>query len=126
MIFENDDGVFWLIYPLRFRDRSARLKRSLFSYQVWAIQIFRTKPNSTSMTGSMQIVCSRTIPSIDEVSLALSEAKEALFRDDHGFILYLTKDVSIAPGDERILRLEAREALIWLNEEPEDQGSFWI
>jgi hypothetical protein len=78
------------------------------------------------MTDSLQIVCSRTIPSIDEVSLALSVAKEALFRDDHGFILYLTKDVSIAPGDERILRLEAREALIWLNEESEDQGSFWI
>jgi hypothetical protein len=31
-----------------------------------------------------------------------------------------------APGaDERIIKLEAREALIWLNETPEEMGTLW-
>jgi hypothetical protein len=29
------------------------------------------------------------------------------------------------PGEERIVRLDARSALIWANESPESQGSFW-
>ncbi|MGV7213410.1 hypothetical protein [Bradyrhizobium sp. UFLA05-112] len=74
----------------------------------------------------MELICSRSIPALDTESLLPFEAREALFRDHHGFLLYLTKGLSrSAFNEERLLRLEAREALIWLNEMPEEQGSFW-
>jgi hypothetical protein len=73
----------------------------------------------------MELICSRTIPAIDTESLLPCEAREALFRDRHGFLLYLTKEVSSAPIEERLLRLGARDALVWLNEGPQEQGSFW-
>lgn len=73
----------------------------------------------------MELISSRTIPAIDADTLLPSEAREALFRDRHGFLLYLTKKASTASIEERLLRLEAREALVWLNEGPQDQGSFW-
>ena len=70
----------------------------------------------------MQLVCLRTIPFIETGCLAFREGKEALFRHpERGFLLYLSEDVQCA--DER---LETREALIWLNEKPDDEGSFWI
>jgi hypothetical protein len=74
----------------------------------------------------MQMLRLRNVPFIDTDSLAAAEGREALFRDDHGFVLYLSTDVSTPSGEERILRLGAREALIWLNEAPQEQGSFWI
>ena len=74
----------------------------------------------------MQMVCLRNVPFIDTESLAAAEGREALFRDDHGFVLYFSTDVSTPSGEERIVRLGAREALIWLNEAPQEQGSFWI
>jgi hypothetical protein len=74
----------------------------------------------------MQMICLRNVPFVDTDSLAAAEGREALFRDDHGFVLYLSTDLSIPSGEERIVRLGAREALIWLNEAPQEQGSFWI
>ena len=73
----------------------------------------------------MKMVCARTIPFFDADSLVLRQAREALFRDQRGFLLYLSKDVSSAPAEERLFRLGVREALLWLNEHPHDQGSFW-
>jgi hypothetical protein len=74
----------------------------------------------------MQMISSRTIPFIDAQSLAPGQAREALFRDENsGFILYLSDGVSSSDLEERVLRLEMREALIWLNETPEDGGAFW-
>ena len=74
---------------------------------------------------NLNMVCSRTIPFIDADTLALREEREALFRDPHGFLLYLSKDISSAPGDERSFRVGVREALLWLNEDTNEQGSFW-
>jgi hypothetical protein len=74
----------------------------------------------------MQMISSRTIPFIDVQSLAPGQAREALFRDENnGFILYLSDSVAASKKEERIIRLEMREALIWLNETPEDRGAFW-
>jgi hypothetical protein len=74
----------------------------------------------------MQMISSRTIPFIDAQSLAPGQAREALFRDENnGFILYLSDGVAASNLEERVLRLEVREALIWLNETPEDGGAFW-
>jgi hypothetical protein len=73
----------------------------------------------------MQLVSSRTISFIDVPSLATVEAKESLFHDDgKGFILYLSGGDVSSTSEERVVFLELREALIWLNEPPEDRGSF--
>jgi len=67
----------------------------------------------------VQMIHSRIIPFLDVQSLAPGRAIEVLFRDvDNSFLLYLS-------AQERIIRLETREALIWLNEAPQDEGSFW-
>ena len=73
----------------------------------------------------MQMISSRTILFIDAQSLGPGQAREALFRDDNGFILYLSDSVTASKTEERLIRLEMREALIWLNETPEDGGAFW-
>jgi hypothetical protein len=71
------------------------------------------------------MICSRMIPFLDTDSLATGEAREVLFRDDdNGLILYLT-DGKSPVAEERIVRLDMREALIWLNETPQDEASFW-
>jgi hypothetical protein len=74
----------------------------------------------------MQLISSRIIPFIDAHSLLAGQAREALFRNDDGkFILYLTHDNRPSPTEERVMFLELREALIWLNEPDQDQGTFW-
>jgi hypothetical protein len=74
----------------------------------------------------MQMISSRIIPFIDAQSLAPGQAREALFRDENsGFILYLSDSVTASKTEERLIRLEMREALIWLNETPEDGGAVW-
>ena len=73
----------------------------------------------------MQMICLRNVDCLDTDSLAPYQAQEALFRDPHGFLLYLSKASSIGSKEERIVRLGTREAMIWLNEDALDQGSFW-
>lgn len=74
----------------------------------------------------MQLISSRIIPFIDTHTLSTSQAREALLHDHRkGFILYLSSGEPSSATEERILFLEPREALIWLNEPPEDRGSFW-
>lgn len=74
----------------------------------------------------MQLVSSRTISFIDVPTLAILEAKEALFHDERkGFFLYLSGGKVSSTAEERVVFLELREALIWLNETPEDRGSYW-
>ena len=59
--------------------------------------------------------------------LPIVEAKELLFHDEgKGFLLYLCGGEVLSTAEERVVFLELREALIWLNEPPEDQGSFWV
>ncbi len=73
----------------------------------------------------MRMICWRNFPFLDTDSLAPGEAREALCRDRLGFLLYLSKDSKWASNDDRVIRLGAREALIWLNEGELDQGTFW-
>ena len=75
----------------------------------------------------MQLISSRTMPFLETPSLVPGEAHEALFRDDHGrFVLYLADGKPVSTKEERVIFLELREALIWLNEPAQDRGSFWI
>jgi len=79
----------------------------------------------------MHLIVSRKCPFIDSRSLEVRNGREALFRQNDGsFILYLSdSDKPFGhgkrPGEERIVRLDARSALIWANEPAENQGSFW-
>ncbi len=71
----------------------------------------------------MQMISSRTIAFLDDQTLAPGEAREALFRHEHyGFILYFSE--GLAPTNERIIRLDMREALIWLNQSSQNGELF--
>ncbi|WP_213741642.1 hypothetical protein [Bradyrhizobium sp. dw_411] len=74
----------------------------------------------------MQMISSRAIDFIDAQSLTSGEALEVLFRDGDGcFLLYLSDGECASAAQERVLLLDLREALIWLNEPAQEQGSFW-
>lgn len=73
----------------------------------------------------MQLVSSRTIPLIDGHSLEHRQAREVLFRTcSDRFVLYLS-DGKPSLAEERVIFLDLREALIWLNETSKQHGSFW-
>jgi hypothetical protein len=74
----------------------------------------------------MQMIFSRAVPFIDAQSLTSGEVREALFRDGDGsFLLYLRDGEHASVTQERVMLLDLREALIWLNESAQEQGSFW-
>jgi hypothetical protein len=74
----------------------------------------------------MQLLESRLVDSLDTQSLTEMRTREALFRDDReGFILYLTRDAGSNGGEERVVFLELREALLWLNESNQDYSLYW-
>jgi len=74
----------------------------------------------------MQMISSRAVPFIDAQSLTSGEVREALFRDGDGsFLLYLRDGEQESGTQERVMLLDLREALIWLNESVQEQGSFW-
>jgi hypothetical protein len=74
----------------------------------------------------MQLICTRSVPVVDSESLECRQAKEALFRDGDRYVLYLS-DGATHPscGEERLISLSSREALLWLNENQAEAGSFW-
>jgi hypothetical protein len=50
---------------------------------------------------------------------------ERLFRTVSGtFLLHMSSE-GLPFGEERIIRLAARDALAWLNQEPDQFGSYW-
>ncbi len=74
----------------------------------------------------MQMISSRAVAFIDTQSLASGEVREVLLRDGDGsFLLYLRDGEYASATPERVLMLDLREALIWLNEPEQEQGSFW-
>ena len=72
----------------------------------------------------MQLISSRIVRFIDSQSLEPGSAREVLFRNSSGFILYLSDDDCSSTSEERLISLELREALIWLNE-GSDHGFIW-
>ena len=74
----------------------------------------------------MEMISSRSLAFIDAQSLAPDQAQEALFRVGDGrFLLYLSDGEHASMTEERVIFLDLREALIWLNEPAQEQGSFW-
>jgi hypothetical protein len=50
---------------------------------------------------------------------------ERLFRAINGaFLLHMSSE-GVPSAEERIIRLSARDALSWLNQEPDEFGSYW-
>jgi hypothetical protein len=70
-----------------------------------------------------RMISVREVADIDAETLALYEQQEALLRDGSGFLLYLLRRTLIGSTEERLIRVAAREALVWLNERPECTGS---
>lgn len=73
----------------------------------------------------MHFLVSREYPVVDYQTMAEFIGHERLFRTTNGtFWLHMSSDRKQAT-EERIIRLAARDAISWLNEAPEQFGSFW-
>ena len=73
----------------------------------------------------MQLMVSRSYPAIDAQTLAEHFARDALFRiADGSYLLYMASERQI-DCEERMLLLDCRDALLWLNEPPDARGSYW-
>jgi hypothetical protein len=71
----------------------------------------------------LHLLASREYPVVDYQTMAEYVGCERLFRAAHGaFLLHMS---SQGTADERIIRLTARDALSWLNQEPDQFGSYW-
>jgi len=73
----------------------------------------------------MQLMVSRSYPAIDAQSLVEVVARDALFRTADGLYLLYMASGRQAESEERILFLDCRDALLWLNETPDTLGSYW-
>lgn len=73
----------------------------------------------------MQLMVSRSFPFIDAQTRAEYVARDALFRTVDGvYLLYMASGRPVEP-EERIVFLDSRGALLWLNEIPDPRGSYW-
>jgi hypothetical protein len=60
----------------------------------------------------MQILQTRSYPFLDFETLVEAEARDVLFRECDGFYLYMSS-VGASLNDEKIRRLDSRDALLW-------------
>jgi hypothetical protein len=73
----------------------------------------------------MDLLVSRIYPFIDSESLTEFRARDTLFRMADGrFLLHLSSPDASGEVD-RILWIDGRAALVWINEEPDEFGSEW-
>jgi hypothetical protein len=73
----------------------------------------------------MHLLASREYPVIDYQTMAEFIGHERLFRAANGaFLLHLSSAVKPC-AEERIIGLTARDAISWLNEAPDQHGSYW-
>jgi hypothetical protein len=74
---------------------------------------------------AMHFLISREYPVVDYQTMAEFIGHERLFRTTSGvFWLHMSSDEKSGP-EERIIRLTARDTITWLNDRPEQFGSFW-
>jgi len=73
---------------------------------------------------AVELIVSRIYPFIDSEALAERQARDTLFRMPDGtFLLHLSNDKTA--DDDRVVRIDTRAALIWLNAGPEEFGTEW-
>jgi hypothetical protein len=73
----------------------------------------------------MELLSSRTYPFIDSQSPVEHRARDTLFRiEDEGFLLHLSSS-DRALEQDRLVWIDCRTALIWINAAPEEFGLEW-
>jgi hypothetical protein len=73
----------------------------------------------------MQLLAFREYPAIDAQTLVEFRGHERLFRGaDGSFLLHMSSEGQPVV-EERTIWLSARDAISWLNEEPDHDGSLW-
>jgi hypothetical protein len=73
----------------------------------------------------MQLLAPRAYSFIDSESLEEHQARDSLFRTDGGaFVLHLSSSHAPNVGD-RLVWLNCRAPLIWINNTTEDFGAEW-
>ena len=72
----------------------------------------------------MQLITARAVHYIDAASLCEATGMESLFRDEQTFLLYLATDASLGSFEERVVTLDLRDAIVWLDESTDKLGSF--
>jgi hypothetical protein len=73
----------------------------------------------------MQLLVSRDYAVIDYQTMGEFIGYERLFRaTDGAFLLHMSSEGKLE-AEERVIWLTARDALSWLNEAPDEFGSFW-
>ena len=73
----------------------------------------------------MKLMHSRCHPITDAQTLTGYFTREALFRTDDGSFLLYTASEGRAERQERILFLDCRDALVWLNATSDIRGTSW-
>lgn len=74
---------------------------------------------------AMHYLASREYPVVEYQTMAEFIGHERLFRTVDG-VFWLHMSSEGKPGtEERIIQLAARDAITWLNEVPEQFGSYW-
>jgi len=73
----------------------------------------------------MQLLAARDYPVIDYQTMDEFIGHERLFRAANGtFLLHMSSEGK-PEAEERIIWLTVRDAISWLNEVPDEFGSFW-
>ena len=72
----------------------------------------------------MQLISSRTYPFLDGQTLVERQARDTLLRiDENEFLLHMMSDDDV--GEERLVWLDCRSALLWISQEAEEYGIDW-
>jgi hypothetical protein len=73
---------------------------------------------------AIELLVSRTYPFIDSEALAERQARDTLFRmPDGSFVLHLSSNRT--DHDDRLVWIDCRSALVWINAAPEEFGMEW-
>jgi hypothetical protein len=73
----------------------------------------------------MKLLISRTYPFIDSESLVEHQSRDSLFRTaDGSFLLHLSSSDKPADAD-RLIWVDCRAALVWINAVPDEFGTEW-
>jgi hypothetical protein len=72
----------------------------------------------------MQLICSRLYPFLDTQTLVERQARDTLLRvGENEFLLHMTSDDGVQ--EERLVRLDSRAALVWINQRVDEYGVDW-
>jgi hypothetical protein len=73
----------------------------------------------------MELLISRSYPFIDSQSLVEYQARDSLLRMADGTFLLHFSSSNRPVDDERLIWIDCRAALIWINAAPDEFGNEW-